>query len=604
MKRVFTLIAGLVFLLAFAQCKKDKENSIVEPSNEDIELTDNAMDFIDNNIQAQLDLLSDKDIPEVMESLAAWFSEQDGVIKAISYNDSIIITFIDESDAILTIYDRTVKDDIEYDLSQFFTRNGSSTTQEAITIGNHEVFIYDAYAQLSVLDLREGDSIDKYFSECGYEPIHLKDEQCTIESLRDLTQYGYILLATHGLRDAFATREVVTRENRWLYMDDRLNGRLRVGYNVYRNEDGYLCEGKFYNVTKKFIRELNGQFNNAIVFNSSCDGLKGNTPLKRAFLEKGVATYYGFDGDVYDEYKYYASAYVAKMLLSGFSTGVATEVFKAKYPQASYGTRFDMAGRDDVTWYDIPPAPTDGLVAYYPFNGNANDESGNGNNGILSGENIPQLAKDRKGRPNSAYDFGGYYNYNWIRVPNSESLMFDKEMTMSFWIQQSEFAGMNGWMNYSTTDPGFAAICKAGDGNATYPGLYIMTGIGENGEGIHIGTNNSNGNAHYQSNHNHNINFDKTDYQLGDWLHITLVVDNTDKILYLNGEEVARDELNREADFTSMNEQDLYIGIMAGGNMTYSWSFGAWYPFYGKIDDIRVYNRALTPTEINALYHE
>lgn len=248
--------------------------------------------------------------------------------------------------------------------------------------------------------------------------------------------------------------------------------------------------------------------------------------------------------------------------------------------------------------------PEDGLVAYYPFNGNANDESGNGNNGILSGSNVPVLTDDRYGISNNAYEFGGYYNYNWIRVPNSESLMFDKEMTMSFWIQQSEFAGMNGWMNYSTTDPGFAAICKAGDGNATYPGLYIMTGIGGNGEGIHVSTNNSNGNAHYQSNHNHNINFDKPDYQLGDWLHITLVVDNTDKILYLDGVEVARDELNREADFTSMNGQDLYIGIMAGGNMTYSWSFGAWYPFYGKIDDIRIYNRALDEEEINALYDE
>ena len=44
--------------------------------------------------------------------------------------------------------------------------------------------------------------------------------------------------------------------------------------------------------------------------------------------------------------------------------------------------------------------PTEGLVAYYPFNGNANDESGNNLNGIVYGAT---LTTNRKGVPNSAY---------------------------------------------------------------------------------------------------------------------------------------------------------------------------------------------------------
>jgi hypothetical protein len=44
------------------------------------------------------------------------------------------------------------------------------------------------------------------------------------------------------------------------------------------------------------------------------------------------------------------------------------------------------------------------LLAYYPFNGNANDESGNGNNGTTYG---PTLTDDRFGNPNSAYLFNG-----------------------------------------------------------------------------------------------------------------------------------------------------------------------------------------------------
>lgn len=244
---------------------------------------------------------------------------------------------------------------------------------------------------------------------------------------------------------------------------------------------------------------------------------------------------------------------------------------------------------------------SENLVAYYPFNGSANDESGNGNHGILCGPKVPQLTTDRFGNKNSAYEFGGYYNYNWIRVPNSKTLIFDKEFTISLWIQQTELAGMDGWGEYTTDSPGFTPISKAGDGNATYPGLYIMTGKGSNGQGLSVSTNNSNGNSHSQSNWNHNFGYSKSDYKLGDWLHIVLVVKNKDKILYLNGVEVARDALNRAADFTSMNSHDLYIGIMGGTTMSLAgWGAleGGWYPFYGKIDDIRIYNCALEKSMI------
>ena len=49
-----------------------------------------------------------------------------------------------------------------------------------------------------------------------------------------------------------------------------------------------------------------------------------------------------------------------------------------------------------------------GLVGYYPFNGNANDESGNRNNGSVIGAS---LTSDRNGNPNSAYFFNGRSDY-------------------------------------------------------------------------------------------------------------------------------------------------------------------------------------------------
>ncbi|MCP3693720.1 MAG: BACON domain-containing protein, partial [Planctomycetaceae bacterium] len=62
----------------------------------------------------------------------------------------------------------------------------------------------------------------------------------------------------------------------------------------------------------------------------------------------------------------------------------------------------------------------DGLVAYYPFNGNANDESGNGNNGTVNGAT---LSTDRNGNAASAYDFDGF---SIISVPDSDSLDLEK----------------------------------------------------------------------------------------------------------------------------------------------------------------------------------
>ena len=61
--------------------------------------------------------------------------------------------------------------------------------------------------------------------------------------------------------------------------------------------------------------------------------------------------------------------------------------------------------------------PTNGLVGYWPFNGNANDESGNGNNGVVNGAS---LTLDRSGNVNNAYSFNGLNNL--IRIPHQNAL--------------------------------------------------------------------------------------------------------------------------------------------------------------------------------------
>ena len=73
-----------------------------------------------------------------------------------------------------------------------------------------------------------------------------------------------------------------------------------------------------------------------------------------------------------------------------------------------------------------------GLIAYFPFNGNANDQSGNEYHGILNGAT---LVKDRFGKDNSCYSFE---NDNNIRIPLS-STFFDNDFTINVWVKFYNF---------------------------------------------------------------------------------------------------------------------------------------------------------------------
>ena len=72
---------------------------------------------------------------------------------------------------------------------------------------------------------------------------------------------------------------------------------------------------------------------------------------------------------------------------------------------------------------------TNGLIAYYPFNGNANDESGNGNNGTVT---AATLALDRFGIANAAYAFDGASSM--ITAPDSPSLRIPGDITVACWV--------------------------------------------------------------------------------------------------------------------------------------------------------------------------
>ena len=82
--------------------------------------------------------------------------------------------------------------------------------------------------------------------------------------------------------------------------------------------------------------------------------------------------------------------------------------------------------------------PTNGLVGYWPFNGNANDESGNGNHGTVNGAT---LTADRNGNANSAYSFNGLNNF--IDLQSTNGLNSTQGLSMTMWFKWSGPNGIN-----------------------------------------------------------------------------------------------------------------------------------------------------------------
>ncbi|MBR3434799.1 MAG: hypothetical protein IKG88_02800, partial [Bacteroidales bacterium] len=234
---------------------------------------------------------------------------------------------------------------------------------------------------------------------------------------------------------------------------------------------------------------------------------------------------------------------------------------------------------------DVPAnVPTNGLMAYYPFEGNADDYSGNNNHGYGNGWNGgPDATTDRFGNDNSAYQFRGCDDHTWIRVPRDNSLAVDTAFTASFWVLQYQGGSMDGWGGCHDGRWG-NIISRDGD----WDGLRISMGDGGRTDAQYLEFGNKE-----DWNDNFFLSTTMDCYATPKWTHYATVADGRHLSIYCNGVLVADSINDRNVSFNSANDRDLMIGVFGDEY---------WYPFHGKIDDIALYNRALTPEEIQGLY--
>jgi hypothetical protein len=218
--------------------------------------------------------------------------------------------------------------------------------------------------------------------------------------------------------------------------------------------------------------------------------------------------------------------------------------------------------------------PTTGLVGYWPFCGNSNDESGNANNGTVNGAT---LTTDRFGNSNSAYSFDGNSS---IVVNDADMLDLTNDFTISSWLNSSSYPTnpFGGPINM--------ILCKRPNVVSNITGTYSF-GIWES-NGSHLVSCQAPPNASALTYPGSNGTI-----QTNQWYNFTATYDNTNKILkyYLNGTEI----FNSNLEFIIANTPyNLTIGALTSA-ATYYWN--------GKLDDIGIWNRVLTQEEITNLYN-
>ncbi len=208
----------------------------------------------------------------------------------------------------------------------------------------------------------------------------------------------------------------------------------------------------------------------------------------------------------------------------------------------------------------VLPAP----IAYYPFNGNANDESGNGYDGTINGA---ILTSDRFGNTNSAYSFNGVQDNIYSDVATD---------------QLNDLFTVSAWINANDLDKNiifYETIVSSYTGGGKGWLLYLRS---DNNGVIRFLGNNTSVDPEYSL----------SNLESSNWYHIVGVSDGTSHKLYIDGILVS------EGDPNSWNNSGsgLTIGATDDSNNTIS-------AFDGIIDEVRLYDVGLSATEIEVLYN-
>jgi hypothetical protein len=217
--------------------------------------------------------------------------------------------------------------------------------------------------------------------------------------------------------------------------------------------------------------------------------------------------------------------------------------------------------------------PTNGLVGWWPFNGNADDESGNGNNGTVIGAT---LTADRFGNANRAYSFDGFDDFIQL---NSIGIIGDQNRSFSFHSK----------LNTVNLSSDLSAIAYGGNSSS----------CSQAGNDNEYGFMNINNNASARIDGTCTAIWSTNTIQDTQWHHVVFTFDNNQGNqfnyfkIYIDGFVVSLGTYNGSTTLNTISLADLVFGK---SNKLSRF-------FDGLLDDIGIWNRALTEQEIANLYN-
>jgi Concanavalin A-like lectin/glucanases superfamily/Secretion system C-terminal sorting domain len=214
-----------------------------------------------------------------------------------------------------------------------------------------------------------------------------------------------------------------------------------------------------------------------------------------------------------------------------------------------------------------------GVIAHYPFTGNANDSSGNNNNGVVFGAT---LTAGLSGIPNTAYRFNGTSNY--IEIPNSATLT-PTLISMCAVIKVEGF--------YAGLCQGNVIMWKGSNFDVGHYGLHMSDAL----YNIDCNTIDSLNETFYPEISSNGTGFAYTPVITSNtWYCIVATYDGDSSRLYVDG------------NLMYAVSTPAPIGVSTDpidfGHNIYNPQYPYW--FNGIMDDIRIYDRVLNPAEVNA----
>jgi hypothetical protein len=258
-----------------------------------------------------------------------------------------------------------------------------------------------------------------------------------------------------------------------------------------------------------------------------------------------------------------------------------TIYFVRAYAINSKGTSYSS----EISFKTLPGSTLKNeLIAYYSFSGNALDQSGNGNHGKVLGS--PQLTTDRYNNANSAYSFStakaGFGTLNQeINIPFNPAFN-TKTITVAAWVNPITYGWSGNTPDYSVI------ISRFQDGYSNPNGqVWTLTCQTTKIESYIL-------NASSANNQTNTLVASPTPIPLNKWSHVAITYDGNTLKLYING------------DLVHSKTSGLVLNTLGSSGISIGESFNAngyWNPFNGKIDDVAIYGRALSETEMKSLFN-